>query len=85
MLRFVCTACGSQHFDIEPEPLGDDWCRFVSSCHDCGADALVTGTNDHGLLRLRCTGPILLLTPAGREPGPVVRCTSNDCPSKWIH
>lgn len=55
MSRFVC-ACGCERFDVEHEPPGPHWCKFVATCHACGAAALVIGTNDDGRLSLRITG-----------------------------
>lgn len=61
MTHFVC-ACGGERFDVEPEPAGTNWCRFVATCHGCGASALVTGTNEDGRLALRITGRLRLVT-----------------------
>lgn len=80
MSHFVC-ACGSDRFDIEHEPPGINWCRFVATCHRCGSSALVTGTNIDGRLSLRITGRLRFVnTDHDRDRRPRTAAT---CPASY--
>ena len=79
MSHFVC-ACGSDRFDVEHEPPGANWCRFVATCHKCGSSALVTGTNIDGRLSLRITGRLRFVTAdhdRDRRPRTAATCPAS--------
>lgn len=78
MTHFVCR-CGCNRFAIEQLPRGTGWCRLLLTCRECGEIAQVFAEDVAGVLRVRTTGPIALVT----GPGPAPTATTNDCPCSY--